>query len=90
MLSYFRWTPWSGGLAVATPEQLKPYVDAFTDNDIAAAADASVMSPLPVGQLYYDQGDQGLGGSPALPTGRDAPAYRPSLVREDSLSCGTN
>eukprot|EP00878_Enallax_costatus_P007856 GHUV01008221.1.p1 GENE.GHUV01008221.1~~GHUV01008221.1.p1 ORF type:complete len:623 (+),score=170.79 GHUV01008221.1:49-1917(+) len=74
-----RWSPWSGGLAVATPEQLKQYVDAFTASDTAAATDGSVPSPMPVGQLYFDQGDQGVGGSP-LPTGRDAPAYRPSLL----------
>ncbi|WIA31394.1 hypothetical protein OEZ86_002293 [Tetradesmus obliquus] len=79
-------SPWSGSVAVATPQQLKQYTSSFTGGDAGAGgADAGTAaspaaSPLPVGQLYYDQSDPGLAGSPALPTGRDAPHYRPSLL----------
>jgi hypothetical protein len=99
LLLLFRRSPWSAGPAVATPQELRPYVDAFSLGSsarspaaAAAAAAASPGSPLPVGQLYYgDQGDQGLAASPALPLGRDAPHYRPSLVssnRQYSPNCG--
>ncbi|KAF8057753.1 tmem209 [Scenedesmus sp. PABB004] len=93
-----RRSPWSTAPAVATPEQLRHYVDAFAASSTPPGADAhgdgfgaaSPLSPLPAGALAYgDQGDQGLaGGSPALPTGRDAPSYRPSLLARKAAAAG--
>jgi hypothetical protein len=87
-----RRSPYSGGKAVATPEQLQHYFDMFASPAQRAAAAAGggaggAAAPAAGGygqqadqQGQYDQGDGGA--SPLLPLGRDAPLYRPSIVSQ--------
>ncbi|KAI8474127.1 MAG: cytochrome B561, N terminal-domain-containing protein [Monoraphidium minutum] len=77
-----RRSPWSAGKAVATPEQLQQYFDLFAGPTPprAPAAAPPAAAAYQAGGGGYDQGDGAHG--PLLPLGRDAPLYRPSIIRK--------
>lgn len=80
----FRLSPYSAGKVVATPDQLRHYVDAYAKPATATASpiggDQAAFSSYNQAayQPYYDPSVDAA--SPVLPLGRDAPTYRPSLV----------
>jgi len=94
-----RMSPWSAGRAVATSDQLNRYLSHYatpTPPPQPPEGLPAAGEPGGVGQggggvsgLYGEAGDQGPAASPALPLGRDAPAYRPSLVSIGWLEVGT-
>jgi hypothetical protein len=82
-----RMSPWSTGRAVATTDQLNRYLAQYaTPTTPQQPQEQPTPEAGPMGSgfggMYGDSADQGLPPSPALPMGRDAPAYRPSLVSE--------
>lgn len=82
-----RMSPWSTGRAVATTDQLNRYLAQYaTPSTSQQPEEQPTPETGPMGSgfggMYGDAADQGLPPSPALPMGRDAPAYRPSLVSQ--------
>jgi hypothetical protein len=74
-------SPWSTGRAVATYDQLNPYLNPYATPTTPQPTQDGGPEPSPLGAAaMYGDADQGPAASPALPPGRDAPAYRPSLV----------
>lgn len=85
-------SPWSAGRAVANSDQLNPYLTAYgtpvpqstPEGGPGEAGPGAEFGPAAAaaggGGVYGGAEDQGPSPSPALPIGRDAPAYRPSLV----------
>jgi hypothetical protein len=89
-----RMSPWSTGRAVASTDQLNRYLAQYaTPTMPQQPQEQPTPETGPMGSgfggMYGDAADQGLPPSPALPMGRDAPAYRPSLVSRKSMRAHT-